>query len=460
MSSRKVQTHKSVLSAIRFADHHLTSFGGLIVFQALFKKLDFKKRLANCFGHLAYRLAYQSHQIFLVLVIHVLLGFRHLRELAYYADDPMVLRTIGLKRMPNVSTISRSINRLDKLSYQAAKELSTEIVLRRLASCKFVRLTLDFDGSVLWTQSRNTEGTAIGYNRIRRGARGYYPLFATVAQTAQVFDLHHRPGNAHDTQGASQFIEKVFTKIKLHFHKINLEARFDAAHFTENNCLWLDNEGIEFSISVPFQALSHLKQIVEQRQKWYPINHQWSYFELRWKPKRWKKCMRLLFFRQQCLKPRQGPIQLDLFVPQDRFFEFKVVATNKKTSAANVLSFHNGRGSQEGIFGELKSQMQMDYLPARRLLGNQMFTLAAIFAHNLYRELQMATSPACRNTTTTRAARWIFRQADTLRRLIIQKAGYLSRPQGKLTLTLSTNNTIASEIKYILFKLLPVVKLT
>lgn len=454
MSSQKIQSHKSVLPAVRFQHHHLTSFGGLIVFQALFKKLDLKKKLANCFNHLNCSLAYKSHQIFLLLVIHVLLGFRHLRELAYYADDPMVRRTIGLKRMPNVSTISRSLKLLDNHSYQATKNLSTEIVLRRLACCNFARLTLDFDGSVLWTYSRNTEGTAVGFNPKRRGARGYYPLFATVAQTAQVFDLHHRPGNAHDSQGACEFTEEVFTKIKSHFPKTILEARFDAAHFTEANCLWLNKHGIEFSISVPFQALNHLKDIVEQRQKWHPINHQWSYFELRWKPKRWKKRLRLLFFRQQCLKPRQGPIQLDLFVPQDRFFEFKVVATNKNTSPANVLSFHNGRGSQEGIFGELKSQMQMDYLPARRLLANQMFTLAAIFAHNLNRELQMATFTPCRNTTTTRSARWIFRQANSLRRLIIQKAGYLSKPQGKLTLTLATNNTVASEIKYFLSKLL------
>jgi hypothetical protein len=68
-----------------------------------------------------------------------------------------------------------------------------------------VRITLDFDGSVLSTQ-RRAEGTAVGFNQKKKGARSYYPLFCTVAQTGQVLDVLHRPGNVHDSQGARAFI--------------------------------------------------------------------------------------------------------------------------------------------------------------------------------------------------------------------------------------------------------------
>src|SRR5438477_6956706 len=117
MSNGTTQLKKSALPSIRFRDNNLTSFGGIVVFQALFTKLNLHTRLAECFKHLAFPAIYRMDRIVLVLIVHVMLGFRRLRELAYYKDDPMVLRTLGLKRMPDVSTISRSIRKLDNRSY-------------------------------------------------------------------------------------------------------------------------------------------------------------------------------------------------------------------------------------------------------------------------------------------------------------------------------------------------------
>ena len=56
---------------------------------------------------------------------------------------------------------------------------------------------VDFDGSVQST-GRRAEGTAVGFNKKKKGQRSYYPLSATIAQTGQVLDVHHRPGNVHD----------------------------------------------------------------------------------------------------------------------------------------------------------------------------------------------------------------------------------------------------------------------
>ncbi|MCA9200495.1 MAG: IS1380 family transposase, partial [Planctomycetales bacterium] len=74
-------------------------------------------------------------------------------------------------------------------------------MLDRLAELALPRITLDFDGSVLSTK-RRAEGTAVGFNKKKKGARSYYPLFCTVAQTSQVLDFLHRSGNVHDSNGA------------------------------------------------------------------------------------------------------------------------------------------------------------------------------------------------------------------------------------------------------------------
>jgi len=69
--------------------------------------------------------------------------------------------------------------------------------------------------------------------------------------------------------------------------------------------------------------------------------------------------------------------------------EFKVIVTNKTTAAGKVARFHEGRGYQEKIYGELKNQAQMGYVPARRLVANKVYLLCSLLAHNLSRELQM-----------------------------------------------------------------------
>jgi len=64
-----------------------TAFGGLIVFQKLFAQLK------DCFKPLPGQVG-QSHLIMLTLIVHILLGYRALRDIAFYRDDPMVKRLV------------------------------------------------------------------------------------------------------------------------------------------------------------------------------------------------------------------------------------------------------------------------------------------------------------------------------------------------------------------------------
>jgi hypothetical protein len=143
-------------------------------------------------------------------------------------------------------------------------------------------------------------------------------------------------------------------------------------------------------------------------------------------------------------------VQLDLFVPYEYGYDFKVVLTNKRLRAAKVVALHNGRGSQEGIFAELKSQNQMGYVPTRTWYGNQVYLLSAILAHNLSREIQMIAQKPSRTTRQKRPALWNFEQLGTLRRRLIQRAGRLIRPQGKLTLSMSANEVVQNELLHYL----------
>jgi len=133
---------------------------------------------------------------------------------------------------------------------------------------------------------------------------------------------------------------------------------------------------------------------------------------------------------------------LDLFEPQEYGYEFKVIVTNKKLSARKVVKYHEGRGYQERIFSELKSQGAMDYVPVRSWIGNKIYLLCNLLAHNLVRELHMQAHETARVTSEKRTPLWIFEGLEVIRRTLIQRAGRVTTPGGVRTLTMSANATV------------------
>ncbi|MGH8648021.1 MAG: IS1380 family transposase [Burkholderiales bacterium] len=445
LSRKQVRCKILSVPELRFEDQQLTSFAGLFLFQLLFARVELKERLRACFRRWALERAHDPAAIVLSLILHLLLGFRQLRDSRYYRDDPMVHRVLGVRRLPDVATVSRFLAATQGDDVAELRHLCRQLVLERVRALALRRVTLDFDGSVIPT-GRWAEGTAVGYNRAKKGQRSYYPLLCTVAQTGQVFDVLHRPGNVHDSNGAEAFITACVEGLQQALSGVRIEVRMDSAFFSDAIVRRLDRLGVEFTISVPFERLAELKSCVEGRRHWRRLDGEHDYFELRWKPKSWPRRNRFLVVRHRVTIRDKAPVQLDLFVPFVFGYECKVVVTNKKARAREVVRFHNGRGAQEGVLAELKSQGQLDYVPTQTLAGNQIFLLSSVLAHNLNRELQMTARPQAHTTTTKRRPLWEFDQLETLRRQLIQRAGRLTQPQGRLTLTMSANQAARNDL--------------
>ena len=448
-SKAQIQAKCHKIPAIRFEDQRLTSFSGLLIFQLLFRQINLKNRLKKCFSHLKISPVFGRHLVVMLIIVHLLIGFRRLRELDYYRDDPLVLRLMGLRRLPDVSTVSRSLCQMEIEGVENVRHLCRLLVVEGLKREALPRLTFDFDGSVQSTK-RHAEATAVGFNKKKKGARSYYPLFCTVAQTSQFFDVYHRPGNVHDSNGAAQFMLDCFDNAKKELNNTQFESRIDSAFFSKEILSIYDDNHVKFTASVPFERFAQLKDKVENRKRWRRIDKQWSYFETNWKPKSWDTTYRFIFIRKKNKKLHKGPLQLHLFEPRDFNYDYKVIVTNKTESAQSVVLFHNGRGSQEGIFGDAKNDAALDVIPSKRLAGNQVYTICAMMAHNLSREIQMLTSSPLHRAQPKRPAAWTFQTLDTLRHRIIQRAGRLTKPQGELTLTMSANKAVRKDLLHFL----------
>lgn len=444
MKSSRAEIHRGVhaIPDIRFDDQKMTSFAGLVVFQHLFRNLDLKRQLKRVFGDADRKRSFGLGVVALQLVVHVLIGFRRIRDRDYYATDPLVCRVIGVAKLPDVATISRTLSAATAREVLRLRALLRRLVLDRMRKLGLATVTLDFDGSVLSTRG-HAEGSAIGYNKKRKGSRSYYPLFCTVSQTGQFLDILHRPGNVHDSRDSAPFINEMIAETRATLPQARIEARFDAAFFSEKTLNLLEEGRIEYSISVPFERFPGLRaRILRRTSGWRRIDDEHAFIEVDWKPKSWSKSAhrRIIVIRTRRAQRIKGPLQLDIFEPRDHEFEYKAIVTNKAVTGATAMRFHNGRGNQEGVLGEGKHWAALDYVPCRRLVANQIYSCCAMLAHNLARELQMATGTArSSRSVPTRAAAFAFAQLGTLRELVLRRAGSITRPAGRYTITIAAD---------------------
>ncbi len=444
-SSISARYHKTPTIEFEY-ESSMTSFAGLIIYFS--HLMELKSDIRNCFRHEKVVPQYGFWRIFLFLVLILLTGFRKLSDSDYLSDDPLVKRILGLKQLPSVSTLSRGLNRVGQMSIDNLRRFCRCYVLN--GALGLSRITLDFDGSVFST-TRHAQGTAIGFNKKKKGARSYYPLFCTVAQTAQFLDLHHRPGNVHDSNGSNEFISDLLDEVRSKLGKgVTIETRFDSAFFGEERIKLLLRRKVDFSVSVPFFRMPILKSLVENRKRWHKLDDEWSYFEFEFAPKSWEEVgkQRIIVTRQRVKKPHKGPLQLDLFYPVSHDYDYSAIMTNKTVSAGSVIKFHHGRGLQEDLIGQAKDEAQMDYIPVKGLYGNQLYCLAAMFAHNITKRIQMdASEPRHKKVNSTRSALWRFSDLKTIRNTIVRRAGRIIKPQGRLTLVVSATKSVESNIQ-------------
>ena len=72
----------------------------------------------------------------LLLILHLVLGYRRLQDLRFYSDDPLVQRTLGLHGLPEVATVSRHLTSMDEASVVNLRTYNRDLVLQRVAKLK------------------------------------------------------------------------------------------------------------------------------------------------------------------------------------------------------------------------------------------------------------------------------------------------------------------------------------
>ena len=269
----------------------------------------------------------------------------------------------------------------------------------------------------------------------------YYPLLAHLAQTGQILRLKNRPGNVHDSKGAERFVRELIGEIRACLGRaLTLEFRMDAAFFQQNLLKLLARLGCFYAVKVPFCQWTGVKALVAAQARWTAVAADIDGFETRLELAVWGLELRVVVYRKRVHHLSPKNYQLDLFSPDDGYFEYSAVATNLTLTPHALWYFAAGRGAQEKTFAELKGEFALDVVPTNHYGANSAWLQLSILAHNLMRSFQLHSTLATpKPRSLKRTYSYRIASMKTLRFLLINRAARLARISGRKVLRFSSN---------------------
>jgi hypothetical protein len=287
-----------------------------------------------------------------------------------------------------------------------------------------------------------------GFNPHHRKDPSYYPLLAHLAQTGQILRLKNRPGNVHDSKGAETFVRELIGEIRARLGRsLTLESRMDAAFFQQKLLKLFAPLGCFYAVKVPFCRWTGVKALIAAQSRWTAVAGDIDCFETRLELAPWGLELRVVVYRKRVHHPSPKNYQLDLFSPDDGYFEYSAVATNLSLAPQALWYFAAGRGAQEKTFAELKGEFALEVVPTHHYGANSAWQQLSILAHNLIRSFQMHSALAApKPRSRKRTYSYRIASMKTLRFLLINRAARLARVSGRKVLRFSANP--ATEILY------------
>ena len=270
------------------------------------------------------------------------------------------------------------------------------------------RLIVDVDSFVGEVFGYDKQGAGYGYTR----RRGYHPILATRAGTAEVLHIRARKGSANTSRGALRFVEELIPRVARAGATGPKLLRADSGFWNRKLMARLQQAGWTYSIGVCQQP--HIKAAITAipEQDWQPLEDY---------PESGEAQIAQTMLGQQRLIVRRTRLvgaQAELW-PDWRHHAF---LTNRTDPLEVVESEHRQHAVVELAIRELKDQA-LAHFPSGKFLANAAWTVIAALAHNLLRWTSLIGLPDT-----------IIPTARTMRRRLLTVPGRITRTGRQVTL--------------------------
>lgn len=424
--------------SIKFTESGLTSYAGFELLTNYLSRIGLNNLIRRHLGRADLAGDYGTVSMLRLIMGMLIAGARRLQHVEYLRSDPVLLRYCHLTRLPGERTLSRWLKNFKAATLERLYDLNAEIVARVVGLLGLGAITIDVDGTVVSTGMK-VERAFRGYNPHRRKVPSYYPITAALAETGHMLRVKNRSGNVHDGKASISFLRALFGQVEETLGGAGkIRMRMDGAFFRDEVLRLLRSRGFGYAIKIPFWRCLDLREVIRRSRRWSRVGRGIDCLEHRLDM--WGMEHRVVIYRKRVSHRSRKNYQLDLFDPDDGYFEYSAVTTDLPLGGKRLWHFMCGRGVHEKIIGRMKSDLAFGSVPTNHYGANSAWQQIATLAHNLLINFQIETGASRRNRSWKNTLVYRLKSVQTLRFELLCRAGRVVNPSGRTVLKLSQND--------------------
>lgn len=397
--------------SVEFTRPHQTSDGGVILLDAVNKKMGLIQRIAQAIHDPRQRgkISYNIESLLRERIFAIACGYPKCDDADRLAHDPALKMVCNLRdgRLASQPTLSRFENEVTRTDLFRIAVAITDTIIdcerRKRVVRKVRQITIDMDS----TEDPTYGDQQLTFFNAYYDNWCYLPMITTIqfgdeAEQYQVAPVL-RPGNAKGSLGAIGILKRLVSRLRKTFPYATLYVRMDGAFATPEVLAWLEANDLLYVVNMAknsvlkAEAESLMKKVRKLAQE---TSHTATlYSETQYKAGKWKQA-------------RRAVIKAEVVVNDKRELRDnpRFVITNLSLIPTNLYRFYRERGDAENRLKELHYGLRFDLTSCTSFLANQLRNLLTGAAYALYQQLRYVA----RRTEFARA------QVGTLRDRLIK----------------------------------------
>jgi hypothetical protein len=219
----------------------------------------------------------------------------------------------------------------------------------------------------------------VGFNRRRRGARSYHPLFAFCGETRDFLGGRFRPGNAADRTGALALLDELRRWLKRSGFCGRLQFRGDNGFYAGWLLDALEQRDAGYAIVADLAGEGLQRRLVGLEYR--PLDGEYAVAEFQYRAQGWKQARRMIAVRRR-LDPKEPKRGKQLKLLEAEGYSFQLIVTNLALAPEEVWRFYNGRCNVENRIKEGRLGFSMDEVCSHAYAANALHNWLALLAGN------------------------------------------------------------------------------
>jgi hypothetical protein len=361
-----------------FSGRHMTAFGGTFLVGSLIERIGLIDLLDQTLT-VKRKTALSTPKMITALVYLLFIGLERLNHIVHIAEDQMILRLLGIARMPVQSTfwrlINKSLHKHNERQFQNVISVLRERVWT-LSNVKATKYEINTDTTPLIAYG-NQDGAKVGYCPKDRGAKCFKPIISSLSQTGEIIYAQQRKGDRIGGLEIAKHLKRLFIKVPADAQRI---WRADSEFYCKEAVMICEQQDVNFVISV--RKTAPIMQFIRDA-NWTKSKLCDGLTEFYYQPIGWARKYRFIVARYE----KKQDEQTELF--EDTKYKYRAFVTDMDDPMYKIVKEYDGRAGIENLIEEAKNQIGFSKIPGKNFTANSLFLQIVVLSFNLCRYLQL-----------------------------------------------------------------------